>query len=305
LARVTAKSLQDLVDSVEAPYMFRQPRPVKVDIAYGVIRMDYMLEDTGALRARFDITPLESSDFFTSFAKLHAHGKPSTAKIRNWVSRFGLPDWNLRWEFDGVSSQEGGDEPRDRSSRNPLGSVSMTVEDFQEEARYAHDLLKLYTNITNDDASAIRSKVKATNPSDELGESRLDREFREKYKSNRRKWLLVEGRHGPREYQDLMVLLTAQTALGDIVTARVSRVRLRAGIQRGGSLSPSWECHDLPSALYLQFYLMVTRHKPIRYCKYCGQPFEATRKDKSVCGPSCRSALRYERRKNQEKGEAN
>jgi hypothetical protein len=102
-----------------------------------------------------------------------------------------------------------------------------------------------------------------------------------------------------------MVLLAAQCALGDIATCLVSGVWLRAGIQRGGVLSPSWECRDLPSAIYLQFYLMATRHKPIRYCEYCGQPFEVTRKDKSVCGPSCRSGRRYERRSNQEKAPQN
>lgn len=284
--------------------MFSQPEPVAVDIADGVIRMDYMLEQgTGVLRESIDITPLNSSDLFTSFAKLHARGRPSKSQIRNWVARFGLPDWNLRWDSDAVSSQEGGDELRDGPPGNPLGSVFMTVEDFQEEARYAHDLFKVYVNIRNGDAAAIRSKVKAPDPSREAAESRLDREFREKYKANQRKWLLFAGRNAPREAQDEMVLFTAQCALGDIATALVSRVRLRAGIQRGGFLSPSWECHDLLSALYLQFYLMATRHKPIRYCEYCGQPFEATRKDKSVCGPSCRSGRRYERRKNQKKGD--
>src|SRR5919199_4387520 len=39
--------------------------------------------------------------------------------------------------------------------------------------------------------------------------------------------------------------------------------------------------------------------------QYCGQAFELTREDKTVCGPSCRSGLRYERKKRRKAGDTN
>jgi hypothetical protein len=53
-------------------------------------------------------------------------------------------------------------------------------------------------------------------------------------------------------------------------------------------------CPDLLSAVYLQFYLMVTDNKPLRRCENpaCGLPFPAKPKHKRFCNASCRSNAR-------------
>ncbi len=60
----------------------------------------------------------------------------------------------------------------------------------------------------------------------------------------------------------------------------------------------SWECPDLLSAIYLQFYLFVTSDKPARYCENpaCGMPLLVTRKNKRFCNASCRSNARHYRK---------
>jgi hypothetical protein len=57
-----------------------------------------------------------------------------------------------------------------------------------------------------------------------------------------------------REFEDMINLLAAQSALGEIVTRLIRPVHLRVGVQRAQGLVPSYECSDLPSAIYLQFY---------------------------------------------------
>ena len=53
-------------------------------------------------------------------------------------------------------------------------------------------------------------------------------------------------------------------------------------------------CPDLLSAVYLQFYLMVTDNKLLRRCENpaCGLPFPAKPKHKRFCNASCRSNAR-------------
>lgn len=261
IRRIKRTELEDLVDPMEGQYMLWQPQPEKVEMSDGLIRVESS--------RRFGTFPLESSDFFTSFAKLAAHGEPSEKRIRRWVSRFGLP-------------------VRDLDVR---GLASMSAQEFRDEARYAHDLLDVYLEIREEDAAAIKSRIRSP-------ESRLDREFRAKLKANRRRWALYPGPDMGRElsggmtYQELrdgMTLLAAQSALGEIVTALVGSVRLRAGVQRGWTLTPSYECPDLLTALYLQLFLLITKNKPLRYCEHCGEPFEATRQNKRFCDATCRS----------------
>lgn len=276
MTRIKKKALADLVDSVEAPYMLEQLCPASVDIEDEHIRVRY--NQFKAAR------PLQESDLFFSFAKLAAHGEPSEAKIKQWVLRFGLPKWGLEWD-PGAVTKAG------KALKYPH-VADMPVRKFREEAQYAHDLLSIYLAIREGDAASIKVRMKTSVP-----KTSLIHEFREEFKHNRRKWGLRTYRDDSREVRDTMILLAAQVALGEITSRLIADIRPRVGIQRGEGLMPSWECLDLPSAIYLQFYLMVTKHKPIRHCEYCDEPFEATRRDKKVCGPSCRSGLRYRRRK--------
>lgn len=256
VVRVEKSVLTGLVDEEESPYVYRQPTPERVETVGGVIRVRY-----GSF---FNALPLESSELFTGFAKLAAYGEPSEKKIERWIYRHGLPV---------------------RGDRRP---VSMSVDDFRLEARRAPGLLHLYLELRGEDAPAIRSRSKCP-------DSPFDREFAEAYRAARHEWRLYAGTGAGRETRDAATLLAARAALGGIISALVSGVRLRVGVQRG--LTPSYEVPDLPSAMYLQFYLLATQSRPLKLCEYCWLPFEATRRDKAVCGPSCRSGLRYKRAK--------
>ena len=97
-----------------------------------------------------------------------------------------------------------------------------------------------------------------------------------------------------REFVEMVTVLSAQSALGDILTSLVSNVRLRVGVQRGEGLVPSWHCPDLLSAIYLQSYLLVTKSKPIRFCESpaCRQPFVPNSGKHIYCKDGCRSNAR-------------
>jgi len=66
---------------------------------------------------------------------------------------------------------------------------------------------------------------------------------------------------------------------------------------RGVSFRPtrSWFCPELLSSIYLQFYLFVTDHRPMRRCENpaCRIPFPLTRKNKRFCSDTCRSNARH------------
>ena len=104
--------------------------------------------------------------------------------------------------------------------------------------------------------------------------SRLDREFLDRYKANQRSTLEDSGdrrassyreafpaskvasgiagtRARHRDFVEMVTILSAQSALADILTGLVSNVQLRVGVQRGEALVPSWYCPDLLSAIYL------------------------------------------------------
>jgi predicted nucleic acid-binding Zn ribbon protein len=273
MARIKKKELEDLIDPFEAPYTLRQPKPVRVGIEDGLLWTQYS--------AFLDMMPLEESDLFTSFANLAARGDPSEAKIKRWVSRFGLPKWGLSWNSGVLDTS---------SEIEHTEGDSMSVGEFRREARYAHGLLELYLEIRGEDAVAIRTRLNTP-------QFRLNQKFKDAFEANRKEWNLFASKSASREEHDGMILLAAWCALGEITNRLVAGVRLRSGLQRAGGLSPSWECPDLPSAIYLQFYLIATKHKPMRYCENCGNPFEATRSDHKTCSDSCRTRLSQKRRR--------
>jgi len=298
-ARIKNKELEDLVDVFEGAYMFVQPRPKTVGIENDRIHVSY---DT-----LLTVKPLTHSDLFTSFAKLAAHGNPSKARMRNWVGRFGLP-------VRSYPEREGAMPAHRAAKYKPM---SMEAHDFRTEAEHAHDLLNLYLVIRSRDATVIRGMVRRLrrNPDEATP---LDQEFLKKYRANMHSLLLDEpddrrrsryreefpinrdepgisgtmARH--RDFVNMMTVLAAESALGAIATELVSTVRLRAGVQRWEGLTRSLHCPDLLSAIYLQFYLLVTKSKPIRLCKNppCRQPFVPYSDKHLYCSDSCRSNAR-------------
>jgi hypothetical protein len=301
-ARVRRNELEGLVDVFESSYMLVQPRPEEVNIENDSIRVSYS--------ARRTIRPLDHSDLFTSFAKLAAHGEPREAKIRRWVERFGLPVQDSRSELEVVVPE--GTLPKYKP-------MSLEIHQFGEEAKHAHELLDLYLVIRRREPMAIRTMVREMNSRkrSRYGEaSRLDREFLDRYKANQRSLedsgdrrvssyreaspasKVASGIAGTRarhrEFVEMVTILSAQSALADILTGLVSNVQLRVGVQRGEGLVPSWHCPDLLSAIYLQFYLLVTKSKPIRFCKSpaCRQAFVPNSGKQIYCNDSCRSNAR-------------
>ena len=299
-ARVKNKELEDLVDVFEGAHIFVQPRPETISIENDCIYVSF-----DALRT---VKPLTHSDLFTSFAKLVAHGRPSKARIRSWVGRFGLPISGFRPELEG-------DVPAGKVPR--YKPMSMTVDDFRREAQYAHDLFNLYIVIRGRDADVIRGMVQRLRRNPDKA-SVFDQEFLEEFRTNTHHLLSdkpddkrrsryreefpinrsepgIRGtmaRH--RDFVNMMTVLAAESALGAISTELVSTVRLRAGVQRWEGLTPSLHCPDLVSAIYLQFYLLVTKSKPIRLCENppCGQPFVPYSDKHIYCSESCRSNAR-------------
>ena len=293
MPRIKRRELEDLIDAVEAENVIQLPQPETVGISDGRIWVKP--------NRFFVVRPLESSDLFMSFAKLAASGEPSEARIKRWVSRFGLPVQVAPNRRGPVTSKlievndQGGTTALTIPDYDPL---SMEVREFREEALYAHDLLDTYLKIRDEDAAGLRAKIRDP-------KSRLDREFCNAFKENQRRWGFYAGPDTGRDlsngmtYHELrehLTILAAQCALGEITTGLVSGVQLRVGVLDARGLTSSWMCPDLLTALYLQFYRLITKSKPIRYCDHCGQPFEATRSNRRFCNPSCRSGIRYEPR---------
>ncbi len=113
----------------------------------------------------------------------------------------------------------------------------------------------------------------------------------------------------------------ARMALKNVVKDRVSRIRLsfdevdtdvlfglikeyvssqapnRDYLSGADSMLRRWECPDLLSAMYLQFYLLITDFRPMRRCENppCSMPLPATRTNQRYCNASCRSNARHYR----------
>lgn len=302
--RIKDKELEALVDAFESSYMFQQPLPKAVGIEDGYIHVHY--------DGRGRVAPLGKPDLFTSFAKLATHGEPTEKKIERWVGRFGLPVWDVRPEQVENGTKDTVPE------YNPM---SMAVNDFRKEARYANGLLHLYALIRGRDAAPIKTKVRALRSNLDQA-SALDQMFYERYRANMRSLLheahdkrtdrfreafpVDRGEPGIRgvkarlrEFRNMVTLLAAQSALGDITTSLVSNVELRVGVQRGQGLAPSYKCPDLLSAIYLQFYLLVTKNKVTRFCENpsCGELFFPTKSNQRHChGAACRANARYHRK---------
>ena len=100
-----------------------------------------------------------------------------------------------------------------------------------------------------------------------------------------------------RELSEEEVLLFSQVGLEYEVERKLTHVRLgftrdfkhpRPLTYSRPRLVP--KCPDLRSALWLQFGRLIEDKRPLRNCKMCGLPFPLTRRDKWVCGQTCRKA---------------
>lgn len=222
--------------------------------------------------------PLEEyPDMFLSFARLGGSVGPRADSIKRWVLKYGLP------RRSGVH--------RSQSRYAPY----MLLEDFKEEARYAHQLLKLYAEIRGQEVGAIRARAK--NP-----QSSLDETLKAAFASTPHRALSAAfGRLYYRadlnaRARDEVALFTSLRVLTDAVNEK-ARHRPRLSAESASTVIESWYCPDLLSAMYLQLYLLIADRRPMSYCQFCGAPFPE-RGNKFYCNSTCRSNARHERERN-------
>ena len=221
--------------------------------------------------------PLEDDDFFTSFARLAAHGDPSDTSIKRWVRRYGL-----------LTRDE-----------------TMSVQSFRDEVNQARHLLALYGAVKGRDAEAIRGL---------LSDKRLEGEHDETvievglyvFEGTLEEEKLDGVRPG-------FVKYVPKTRWSGKLLSDVPELAKRAGVEGPSKIkvmdtdphpatakpytpSPSWPCDDLLSALYLQLCLLATGHALLQECAGCGQAFFLTRPNKRHCNDACRQRARHKRK---------
>ena len=249
-----------------------------------------------------DLDAFGDSDLFFSFARLGARGEPSESSILHWVSEHGL----LRRE----NEKHGGLLARE------VNQASITMEEFRAEVLCACQLLNLHMDIREENFAALQAKIYGMDEKRHLSSywPHTPPTDLEEYFANRRDTcskardalgLLHEGSPFDEpewtsvERWDVFVALGA---LQEIVKDRLADVRLDFDHHWTGTqplrsdyrIRRSWDCPDLCSAMYLQFYLVITDFEPMRRCQNpaCVLPFPATRKNRRFCNATCRSNAR-------------
>jgi len=230
--------------------------------------------------------PLAKVEAFLSFARLAAHGDPSKEAILDWVHQHGLLHRRIP------------DRLRDLLSRLPDGTVvhlpdgameqePMSVQRFQEEARRAWRLLRIFELWRSGNAGKLRSRISLRR----LDPPRAPSEglFAE---------ILLDGNSTGRmafaeeELTDEDVLKACRLALQKAIEPHIAGVHPIFGLS---SDKLALRCPDLHSALYWGFASLVDGKSPAAICKGCGDVFEKTRGNKEVCKPGCRTAKKRKR----------
>ena len=234
--------------------------------------------------------PLEEPELFTSFAKLASRGRPSDKNILSWIHKYGL--LKKRAPEQGAPFFAYPEPNSSTIPRNDPNQAPITVQEFQNEAMQAYSALNLHADLVRGDISTLRNrlgKLRSRKKDEELPQ--VDEELVEKWEHE------ADG-----DARGSNLPWMAEAMLASFVTSKVEGVRLSLwGSGYWGSSDgaykplPTWECSDLLSAIYLQFYLLIVDGLPMRRCKVpsCQTPFPLTRKDKLVCDATCRSNLRH------------
>lgn len=227
-------------------------------------------------------TPLKDPNLFFSFAKLASRGRPSDKSILRWVTNYGLPRAKREDKPPFLSNDE-------------LNQAPMAIKELADESLQAHSALNLHADLDKGDVEALRERIGKLREADERGKplSQMD------------KMLVADW--GNEAYVDIRgsnLPWMAEVTLAVFVTSKVEGVRLGLrGSGFWGSSDGSYrpvqalECPDLYSAMYLQFYLLITGGLPMRRCKHpsCRMPFPVTHNNKWFCTPTCRSGMRHHR----------
>jgi hypothetical protein len=176
--------------------------------------------------------------------------------------------------------------------RRTLNQAPISLDDFRTEVSNAHSALGLYKVLRERDVSELRARVEAAREKEKEAHvvfSEVD------------KGLADIGNTVLTTQWTMTLVFRAAMILELFVKQKVASVRLGFSDPvdrpvKAPVYTPiqSWNCPDLLSAVYLQFYLWMIKAWPMHICAYerCSTPFPATRKDKIFCSDNCRSAAR-------------
>ncbi len=229
--------------------------------------------------------PLQDPDLFLSFARMASRGKPSERTILRWVRKYGLLH-KADDRFDTVTAYGG------------LNQAPILVKDFAAETLEARSALDLYGDLNRKGVEGFRKRLGVLRERYESGGalSELDRNFVRG---------LGKGADKAGNHDSGTLQLLATAGLESFVKDKLEGVRLALWHEdyASGSRvdryrpSQSWECPDLISAVYLQFYLMMTNSLAMRRCENpgCGMPMPVSRRNRRFCNSTCRSNMRHYR----------
>jgi hypothetical protein len=255
--RIRREHFDGLLDPEDARDVFLGQQVTECRIKHGEIQVEESSWSAPRVLAEYP-------GIFLSFARLGGSVQPRPDSIRTWVRKHGLP----------------------KRTAMPEGKrkAYMLLEDFREEARYAHQMLKLYAEIRGQEIKALKARTK--NP-----QTPLDEALRDAFNSRDHRMLL--GLYG--HLKDEVRLFMSMRVLTEAVNEKLDQLRPRLRALSGYTVVQSWYCPDLLTAMYLQLYLLITDYRPMSYCEFCGVPFPQTRANRRYCTATCRSKARYYR----------
>jgi hypothetical protein len=254
VVRIRNEHFEGLLDPNEAQDIFLGREVKECWIKLGEIRV----KEVPLLAPR---VLAEHPNMFLTFARLGGSVEPRTDSIKRWVLKYGLPRRTVELQ--------GGHR-----------TVHMLLEDFKEEARCAHRLLRLYAEIRGKDIASLKSRIK--NP-----QVSLDEELIAAANSLEARTFVSMGYD-----KNEVGLFMSLRVLTKGVNQQLEKLQPRLKAWSPSRVIQSWYCPDLLTAMYLQLYLLISDHRLMRYCNFCGAPFPY-RENRFYCNSTCRSRARH------------
>jgi len=236
--------------------------------------------DTKAVWRLTTTRALAQPRIFLTFARLAARENPSEDSILKWVHEHGLLHRRDPDRTSPYLPREKQDEPA-KPNQKPLSVV-----DFQNEAKRAYKLLRLYELYRGGAVDELRSRIELVRevvPNEEPPPESSG--FIEVHFDG------VPAGHfvWPSEpLGDDEILEDCLSAVKRGIEPHLQKMSLAWGIHEKLAL----RCPDLLSAMYFQFAALVDGKRASALCKGCGKLFEQSRKNKRVCDDACRKAAK-------------
>jgi len=297
--RIKQKEFKDLV-GFGSKLLLEWPVATRHRISAGKIQ-----PHTSDTRITF---PLLENDLFLSFARLGNHGEPSEKSILRWVDKHGLLRAKQKPQFETLEKWG------TWANEEVIEPAPITLQEFRTEVRTAYQLMTLYRDIRARDAEAVINRF--VDPPDlwpHASPSLVDKHVSNNLEAASKKYQVTPEHAGKKqranveETRGVNVEATYLHAGLDILIRCVNRklwdvrpwlewnwwdVPSEASTSIG--LERWWICPDLLSAMYLQFYLLVTDKTPMRICANpnCRMPFPAKPTHRKFCKDGCRSTGR-------------